>query len=360
MKKLVLGIFGIGLVLAVGAMVLIRIPAVQDALFDRAVEARVNAVWSGAVSEDALQLVFCGTGSPMPDKTRGQACVAVIAGDRMFLVDTGSGAAETLAGLQVPMDRLIGILYTHFHSDHISGLYDVVLQSWVAGRKEALPLYGPVGVNRLEAGFNEAFALDRGYRVAHHNHTEEVLVPANGLVEGRTVLVANDLTSSILYDEDGLKITAFRVDHAPIDPAYGYRVDYKGRSVVFSGDTVKHPNMVRIGKDADVMVHEALAPHMVSVLATHVSAQRPRIGQIIRDTLDYHASPVEAAVTANEAGAGLLVYSHIVPPLPNGVAEAMFLRGVSDVRPAGVELGFDGMQIVLPVGAETTIVNNLN
>ncbi len=347
----------VGLVVVVAGLA--RVPAVQDIIFDRAVEARVNAPWAGGVSEDALQLVFCGTGSPMPDPKRGQACVAVIAGERMFLVDTGSGAAETLAGLQVPMEALTGVLYTHYHSDHISGLYDVVLQSWVAGREGALPLYGPTGIDRLVRGFNEAFALDRGYRVAHHNHTEEVLVPAFGLVEAHTVPVANDLESKIVYDAAGLKITAFRVGHAPINPAYGYRVDYKGRSVVFSGDTVKHPNMVRMGQGADVMVHEALAPHMVSVLATHVSAQRPRVGQILRDILDYHASPVEAAETANEAGAGLLVYSHIVPPLPNAMAEALFLRGVSDVRAEGVELGFDGMQVVLTVGDTGVIVKDL-
>lgn len=360
MKKIVLGLVGLAVVFVGLGVVLIRVPAVQDAIFDRAVEARVNAPWAGQTKEDALQLVFCGTGSPMPDKARGQACVAVIAGERMFLVDTGSGAAETLAGLQVPLNRLAGVLYTHFHSDHISGLYDIVLQSWVAGRDKPLPLYGPVGVERLEVGFNEAFALDRGYRVAHHNHTEVALVPENGLVTGRAVPVANDLMSEVLYEEDGLKITAFRVGHAPIDPAYGYRVDYKGRSAVFSGDTVKHPNMVRLGKDVDVMVHEALAPHMVSVMATHMSTTRPRIGQIIRDTLDYHASPVEAAETANEAGAGLLVYSHIVPPLPNAVAEAMFLRGVSDIRAGGTALGYDGMQVVLPVGSDEIVVNNLN
>jgi len=358
MKRIAVWIIGLVVVLGGLGFVGLRVPAVQNALLDRVIEARVNAPWAGASDEDALQLVFCGTGSPMPDKTRGQACVAVIAGDRMFLVDTGSGAAETLAMLGVPMDRLAGILYTHFHSDHVSGLYDVVLQSWVAGRQGALGLYGPVGVGRLSAGFNEAFALDRQYRTAHH--TAAAMPPANGLVEPRVVPVNTDLDSTIVYDEDGLKITAFRVGHAPIDPAYGYRVDYKGRSVVFSGDTIKHPNMVRMGQDVDVMVHEALAMHMVSLLSDHVGVNRPRVGQILRDTLNYHTSPVEAAEVANEAGAGLLVYSHIVPVLPNGIAETVFLRGVSDVRSEGVMLGHDGLMVRLPVGSDDTQIIDLD
>jgi ribonuclease Z len=360
MKKISAWIVGIAVVVAGLGFLGLRMPAVQDALLNRVIEARVNSPWGGASDEDALQLVFCGTGSPMPDKTRGQACVAVIAGEHMFLVDTGAGAAETLSLLRVPMESLEGVLYTHFHSDHISGLYDVTLQSWVAGRQGALGLYGPIGVERLSAGFNEAFALDRQYRVDHHNHTTQALPPENGLVEPRVVPVTTDADSVVLFDEDGLKITAFRVRHAPIDPAYGYRVDYKGRSAVFSGDTVKHENMVRMGQGVDVMVHEALAMHMVSILSDHVGVNRPRVGQILRDTLNYHTSPVEAAEVANEAGAGLLVYSHIVPVLPNAVAEAVFLRGVSDVRPDGVLLGYDGLLVRLPVGSTQVEIIDLN
>jgi len=115
-----------------------------------------------------------------------------------------------------------------------------------------------------------------------------------------------------------------------------------------------------MGRDADVMVHEALAMHMVSLLSDHVGVNRPRVGQILRDTLNYHTSPVEAAEVANEAGAGLLVYSHIVPVLPNGIAETVFLRGVSDVRPEGVMLGYDGLMVRLPVGSDDTQIADLN
>ena len=67
------------------------------------------------------------------------------------------------------------------------------------------------------------------------------------------------------FDKDGLKIEAF-LDSPPAD-AYGYRITYKGRSAVVSGDTRKVQNMVRFSRDADVLVHEALNPQMVELVA---------------------------------------------------------------------------------------------
>jgi len=361
MRKVLLSLVGAVFVLGVVAFFALRMPWVQDQVFQWAVESRVGLVWEGAGDPDQLQLVFCGTGSPMPDPGRGQACVGVFAGDHFFLIDSGAGAAATLAGLRIPMGGLDGILYTHFHSDHISGLPDIVLQSWVAGRHQPLDLYGPEGIERVTAGFSEAYVLDGIYRTAHHG--AEAMPPSGSKLVGHTVPVATDLASAVVFDADGLKITAFRVGHAPIDPAYGYRIDYKGRSVVFSGDTVKHANMVRFGAGVDVMVHEALARHMVSTLSEALLAGAPGrplgLGKILADTLDYHTSPVEAAEVANEAGASLLVYSHIVPPLPNALVADIFLRGVDDIRPEGVVLGYDGMLVRLPVGSASILVEDL-
>ena len=163
-----------------------------------------------------------------------------------------------------------------------------------------------------------------------------------------------------MVEEGDLKITAFRVGHAPVEPAYGYRIDYKDRSAIFSGDTVKHPNLARVGRGADVMVHEALAPHMVTVIADAIARRASHVGQILRDTLTYHATPVEAAESANDAGVALLVYSHVVPPLPNRMMEAMFLRGVDEVRSDGVRIGFDGMALALPVGSGDIVTTDLN
>ena len=162
----------------------------------------------------------------------------------------------------------------------------------------------------------------------YHTHVSDLRQQSAGLYGAIVVL-----------EEDGLRITAIKVAHAPVDPAVAYRFDYRGRSVVVSGDTIKSEALAGLARDADVLFHEALAAHIVrtmSEVATEVGRDRP--ARITMDILDYHATPVEAAETANDAGVRLLVYYHAVPYPFNAALESLFLRGVSDVRPDGVEL----------------------
>lgn len=112
---------------------------------------------------DGLHLAVVGSGSPMPDAKRGDSCAAIIAGGRIFVVDAGERAAETMARMQLAPKRIAAVLLTHFHSDHIGGLGTVNLQRWVADAATApLRVIGPAGVERVVAGLNEAYALDRG------------------------------------------------------------------------------------------------------------------------------------------------------------------------------------------------------
>jgi ribonuclease Z len=234
----------------------------------------------------------------------------------------------------------------------------VVLQSWAAGRQTPLAVYGPDGVDAVTQGFMAAFALDASYRTAHHGAA--FMPPSGAELTPVPVLTADANAVVTVFRRGELHVRAFRVDHGPVEPAYGYRIDYRGRSVVFSGDTVQQDILARVGERADVMVHEALAPHMMlavaDVLDASGDAQR---AQLLRDTLNYHTTPVEAAETANAAHVGLLVYSHIVPSPPNAVAERVFLRGVGAVRDHDLVVGFDGLRVRLPVGSTEILQDDL-
>jgi ribonuclease Z len=164
-----------------------------------------------------------------------------------------------------------------------------------------------------------------------------------------------------VYDRDGLKISAFLVDHHPIEPAYGFRVEYAGRVAVFSGDTKKTESVERFSKGADLLVHEALNHDMVKLMEGPVNElSSSRIAKMLNDTIGYHTSPVEAAEIANAAGVKLLVYSHVVPPLPTAISEKMFMRGVAEARGDGdVKIGHDGMLITLPGGSDKIEVSDL-
>ncbi|HAC58602.1 MBL fold metallo-hydrolase [Parvibaculum sp.] len=350
---------GIGLLVTVAAIgfgVVWFSPAAQDALMRRVVAANVGGNVD-VLDEDALHVVLCGTGSPMPDPERAQSCAIVYAGGKVFMIDSGLGGWDRLARFQLPVGGLTGILLTHFHSDHISGIPDIALNSWAAGRRDALALYGPPGVETVAKGFDLAYSLDDGYRIAHHG--PEFFSEEGAAYLPIVVDVPSRDSSVTVYDEGGVKVTAFRVSHEPVDPAYGYRIDYKGRSVVFSGDTKKDGNVARFGKDVDVLIHEALADHMVHMLEEGLELRGDRRAKVMHDIPDYHATPVQAAEIANEAGAKLLVYTHIVPRLPNAIAERVFLRGVSDVRSDGVTLGYDGLYLELPADSEKIVEHDL-
>jgi ribonuclease Z len=201
------------------------------------------------------------------------------------------------------------------------------------------------------AGSEEAYAQDARYRTAHHG--PELMPEEAGRLRPRPVLepVGGGATA-LVVEEDGLRIGAFAVDHDPVRPAYGYRFDYRGRSVVVSGDTRKSAGLIQVAQGADVLVHEAQANHIVREIGEAAArAGRSRVATIMGDIPSYHTSPVEAAEVANEAGVGLLVLYHLTPPPPMRLAEWVFTRGVSDVRPDGWILADDGLLVELPAGS---------
>lgn len=346
MNKFVLWLAGGAIVLFGLGAAATRIPSVQDSLFEKALAKnfapRAAALWEN----DGLSVFFCGTGSPLPSKKRAQTCTAVFAGGRYFLVDSGTGSWENVQRAGIPGDRLAGVLLTHFHSDHIGDIGEADLGSWVAGRNAPLAIYGPTGVDRVVNGLNEEFALDHEYRTAHHG--EAIADPG---AAGLAAHMFDGAKSNIVVDDSGLKITAFPVKHDPVTPAVGYRFDYKGRSVVISGDTAYSMELAAAAKDADLLIHEAQANHMVAKMRQAAKdAGNARLAKILSDIPTYHTSPAEAARAANEAGAEQLVLTHLTPAPDNAIAKRIFMRGVAKVRPRNVKMAEDGMAILLPEG----------
>lgn len=329
--------------LAVGVIAASRLAPAQDALFRSAIEKTMASPQEALFDGDGLKVVFCGTGSPLPSKKRAQTCTAIFAGDRFFLVDAGTGSWETLQAAGVPAEKLAGIFLTHFHSDHIGDLSEANLASWVAGRSAPLSVHGPNGVERVVAGENEALALDSLYRTAHHGET---VAPAR--TAGLSAAPFEGGAVSVVFDDGGLRVTAFPVAHDPVKPAVGYRFDYLGRSVVVSGDTAYSESLVENARGADLLIHEAQANHMVKVIgAAAARAGNQRLARIMADIPSYHSTPVDAARAANAAGATWLVMTHLTPAPDKTMTKRIFLRGVGNVRPKGTKLAEDGMVVLL-------------
>lgn len=321
------------------------------AMMDRLM-ARNMAAAPFADLPDGLHLALCGAGSPMPDVSRGGPCTAVVAGQRLFIVDTGSGASRNLTLMNLPPARVEAILLTHFHSDHMDGLGELLMQRWATSSATApAPVHGPPGVESVVAGFAQAYSLDRGYRIAHHG--EDVTPPAGYGATARPFAIPEGEASLVIVNEPDLKITAFRVDHNPIEPAVGYRFDYKGRSAVLSGDTTPSPVVEAQARGADLLVHEALSIDLVNrQQAAAQAAGRTNLARIFADITDYHTTPEQAAQLAERAGVKFLLLNHIVPPLPVRALEGPFLGEARDQFSGSLKIGRDGDLISLPAGTE--------
>mgnify|MGYP001821854206 CR=1 FL=1 len=322
MKRVLFALLAVLALIGVLAFLAFNTESGQDALLQRGVS---NMLGQGAPPPpDGMRVVVCGSASPLGnDPTRAQACIAVLTPEHFFLFDVGARSPLRIAQARLPMRRLTGVFLTHFHSDHIASLPDVNLTSWVQGRSSQLHVYGPLGVETVVGGMNLAYSQDRAYRTAHHGR--EMLPPETGSMKPITVT-----TDGIAWQDELLTITAFPVEHNPIEPAVGYRVDYRGRSVVISGDSNAVDSLFRAAEGADLLLHDALSRSLIDPMIEAAEAnQIPVLPKIMRDVIDYHADSTSLEAPARAAGVRQLAYYHLVPVPPNALAERIWARGLS-------------------------------
>ncbi|MFN7179805.1 MBL fold metallo-hydrolase [Hyphomonas sp.] len=342
--------------LTAGGYHVFRIPLAEMA-FTRAVERNIGRDTARALP-DGLHVYVCGAGTPMPDALRAGPCMAVIAGDTHLVFDSGSGGVRTLTRMAYPVGKIDAVFLTHLHSDHMDGLGEMMMQAWINGaRTSPLPVYGPAGVEEVVEGFDAAYRIDGTYRAAHHG--PEIANPSGHGGEGRAIAMqAGPGGSAVVYDQDGVTVTAYKVDHSPAEPAFGYRVDYKDRAVSFSGDTIYSPNLVAVSEGADILFHDALHAGMVIAMReAAVESNRPGLAAIFGDILDYHATPEDAAKAAEAAGVRQLVYYHTIPPLPSRALNALFMKDAKAHFGGPMDVAVDGIIWSLPAGS--TAVNTM-
>lgn len=283
-----------------------------------------------------ISVILLGTGVPIPNPQRGTACTAVIAGDRVFLVDTGRNCVVTLD--QAGIFDLDAIFYTHYHSDHFIGLGEILLNFGVAGIDRSIPVLGPPGAVEVVEGIVATYRLDLEYRITHHGDkfSEAVMNPT-----------VTEHEPGIVLDEDGLKVTMFPVCHEPIEPAVGYRFEYRDQIVVISGDTRVCPDYAAGAEGADLLVSEAENAAMFNPgLALARATGNTRQLEMIQEGMEYHAETLALARMAQEAGVKKLALTHLFPSIPpTEAAEAAFIQGMSDYFDGPIIVGRDGMEV---------------
>ena len=283
-----------------------------------------------------LSAILLGTGVPLPNPDRQTACTAVIAGDRVFLVDTGRNCILPLD--QAGIDEVDGVFYTHYHSDHFIGLGEILLDFGIGGIDRRIPVRGPEGAIEVVTGLLAAYRLDLEYRIAHHGDKFAAAAMNPRVTEHEP---------GVVLEEDGLRVTMFPVCHEPVEPAVGYRFEFRGEVLVVSGDTRVCPAYAEGAAGADLLISEAENAAMFNTpIALARAVGNTRQLEMIEEGMEYHAETLALARMAQEAGVKKLALTHLFPSIaPTEAAEALFIQGMSDYFDGPIVVGRDGMEV---------------
>jgi len=244
---------------------------------------------------DNLKIVLLGTGvGPPVNLQQYGASTLIEAGSVRLLFDCGRGTTLRLAQVGVPIGSINRVFLTHLHSDHVVQLPDLLLTGWVGGgRSVPLEVWGPEGTRDMMDHLQQAFAFD-----IHMRRDVDEKAPGDGIK-----VMSHDIKEGVAFDQQGVKVTAFVVDHSPVVPAFGYRVDYRGHSAVLSGDTRVSDNLIRYAQGVDVLVHEVLD-------AQTVRGWFPNNPQAAAAILAKHTTPEQAGGVFARVKPKLAIYSH--------------------------------------------------
>ncbi len=311
-----------------------------------AAQAAADMTRAELLDPTVITVVTCGTGTPLPSD-RAQACTAVFANGKFLLFDAGDGAQRSMENLDLPLDALTAVFLTHFHSDHIADVGEVMSRSWILGRTSTLPIYGSEPIERVVDGFNLIYGTDEVYRIAHHG--EAIMPPDTLLAEAHEVIGADE-DGVVVFSEDGVTVTAYGVDHSPVEPALGYRVDYAGKSVVISGDTIDTPGLQNASLGADVLVSEVMSYLLIETTECVLEdLGDTRNEGIFKDIRTYHIDVAALGAMAETAGVDTLVLTHMVPSLTGFLVDGFFTTPVSAAFSGTVLAAEDGDRVTIPL-----------
>ncbi len=287
-------------------------------------------------------VTLLGTSSPVPQMERFGMGTLVEAGGEMLLFDCGRGAIQRLFQLSAQHVRVDRLFLTHLHSDHLVGIPDLWLTGWIYGRKTAFQVWGPHGTANMMAHLEQAFEAD-----IHIRRDLDEMLPQSGID-----VAAHEIAEGFEYEVQGaqgvVKVKTFDVDHRPVTPAFGFRIEYGGRTVVMSGDTRPCDNLVANAQGADLLIHEVIAPRAFWARPSDMTDHHRR--QVIA----HHTTPAQAGEIFSRIRPKLAVYSHVIG---GADSEAELLDDTAAAYDGDVVIGRDLMRI--DVGDDVRIVDSI-
>lgn len=270
-----------------------------------------------------LKLIMCGSGMPTPAYETARSCFAIQTHTDYLVFDAGPGSDDVLGTFNDTDNTVLvkNIFMTHYHSDHMGGLGTLLNQGWIGGRRGAgnlVTVYGPPGLNNIAAALRTMYGLDAHYRSTTKNANGTCVVGSSLdslYFATQEVPLANTSQTVLVYSKNGLTVKTFLVNHVSAVPAYGYRIDYNGKSVVLSGDTIRNQNVIDHATGADVLIHETMnvtyaLDHVEQLIAAGNIATANSFSCNVPGS---HTSEEDLANIAYITDVKRLIITHIVP-----------------------------------------------
>ena len=332
----------------------------QNKIVERITESRVSQNISSFSSvQDTMQLSFCGIGSPLASES-AQNCIAVKINNKVYLFDVGSRSEVSFqTNPLLNPNHISAIFITHAHSDHIAGLGEINLASWVQGRKEKLPVYGSPEIQNVIDGYNLVYKNDTKYRTEHHNNASwkdgDFMISSAQNFKAITFEPSNE--PQLVFNKNGVKVYAVSNSHFPVEGSVGYKIVFGGRSITISGDTDISENIFKLAENGDVLIYEAMFKDHVKIMSSAAKeAGSERISHIFNDILSYHADVADIKENIKDRNTKLLVLSHFVPPV-NQITERKVKSIFKDSEQKVLIASEEDMLISLPANSEEIIFN---
>ena len=262
-------------------------------------------------SDTTSRLILLGTnGGPRVTATRANAANVVVVNNQTYVIDCGYGVTRQLMAAGIPLQQIRTIFITHHHSDHVLELGPLLHNLWVCSLSEPIDVWGPPGLEQIIDSFFQSMRYDIDFRVESERR-----------IDLRRLVRVNEFAASgVIFETDGLKVSAAKVNHPPLTHAYAYRFDAHDRSIVLSGDTAPCPEIVALAAGADVLLHEVLHLDGIDRLIVRVP-NAPRLREAL---LAMHTPTQAVGKVAAEAGVKTLVLNHFVPSDDSSITEEMW------------------------------------
>ena len=322
----------------------------SDFMVTRGIEQRSikrDKDYENYLQADEIKVVLVGTAGPMsPDIA--QTSTAVFVNGQFLLFDAGDYAQKRMEQFNLPSESLDAVFLTHFHNDHIADLGEVMQRSYMLGREKDLVVYGPTGTEDIVAGFNMIYAADSKYRTEHHG--EEIMPSKYHLATAQEF--DSELKEVVVYEKDGVVVTAFQNSHPPIEPTFGYVVEYADKKVVISGDTLITEALTQYANSADLLVMDIMNYDLVTLMEeTLRDIGDDQLATIMYDIREYHPDVEEVGLMAENQKVKRLTLTHYAPAAPfASMMDRFYVDPIKKIYHGELIAGGDGTTIIIPLG----------